>query len=61
MGFPRQEYWSGFPFLLPGNLPNLGIELASPALADGFLTTESQGKSHTTEQVPTSYRLFYTE
>ena len=60
MGFPRQEYWSGLPFLLPGNLPNLRIEPASPALADGFLTTESQGKSHTTQQVPTSY-LFYTE
>ena len=22
MGFPRQEYWSGFPFLCPGDLPN---------------------------------------
>ena len=21
MGFPRQEYWSGLPFLPPGNLP----------------------------------------
>ena len=31
MGFPRQEYWSGLPFPTPGNLPNPGIELASPA------------------------------
>ena len=27
MGFPRQEYWSGFPFPSPGDLPNPGIEL----------------------------------
>ena len=26
MGFPRQEYWSGLPFLSPGDLPNPGIE-----------------------------------
>ena len=41
--FPRQEYWSGLPFLSPGDLPDPGIEPASPAspaLAGGFLTTE---------------------
>ena len=32
MGFSRQEYWSGVPFPLPGDLPDTGIELASPAL-----------------------------
>ena len=26
MGFPRQEYRSGFPFPSPGDLPNPGIE-----------------------------------
>ena len=26
MGFSRQEYWSGLPFLPPGDLPNPGIE-----------------------------------
>ena len=30
MGFSRQEYWSGLPFLSPGDLPNPGIELGSP-------------------------------
>ena len=25
MGFSRQEYWSGLPFPLPGNLPDRGI------------------------------------
>ena len=31
MGFPRQEYSSGLPFPSLGNLPNSGIEPASPA------------------------------
>ena len=26
MGFPRPEYWSGFPFPSPGDLPDPGIE-----------------------------------
>ena len=32
MGFSRQEYCSGLPFPSPGDLPNPGIEPASPAL-----------------------------
>ena len=41
MGFPRQEYWNGLPFLPPGDHPNPGIEpesSTSPALAGGFFT-----------------------
>ena len=34
--FPGQEYWSGLPFLSPGNLP----KPASPALEGGFFTPE---------------------
>ena len=30
MGFPRQEHWSGWPFPSPGDLPDPGIEPASP-------------------------------
>ena len=30
--FPRQEYWSGLPFSSPGDLPDPGIKLGSPAL-----------------------------
>ena len=41
MGFHRQEYWSGLPFPFPGDLPDPRIEPISPALADGFLPTES--------------------
>ena len=47
MGFFRQEYWSGFPFPLPGDLPKPGIKPAFPApraLAGGFFTTEPPGK-----------------
>jgi len=43
-GFPRQEYWSGWPIPSPGDLPDPGMELTSPALAGGFLTTDPPGK-----------------
>ena len=44
MGFSRQEYWSGLPFPSPGDLPDPGIELRSPALEAGTLTSEPPGK-----------------
>ena len=44
MGFLRQEYLSGLPFPSPGDLLNLGIQPASPALAGRFFTTEPPGK-----------------
>ena len=43
MGFPRQEYWSGVPFPIPGDLPDPAIKSTSPVspvLAGGFFTTE---------------------
>ena len=43
MGFPRLKHWSGLPFPSPGNLPDPGIEPASPALAGRFFTTEPPG------------------
>ena len=39
MGFPRKEYWSELPFPFPGDLPNAGIKITSPALAGGYFTT----------------------
>ena len=30
IGFSREEYWSGLPFPSPGDLPDPGIESASP-------------------------------
>ena len=50
MGFSRQEYWSGLPFLPPGDLPNPGIEsafLVSPMLAGEFFTTSAAWKAQT--------------
>ena len=44
MEFPRQEHWSGLPFLSPGDLPDPGIKLESPALAGEFFTSEPPGK-----------------
>ena len=45
MGFSRQEYWSGLPCPPPGDLPNPGIEPASPAssaLQADFFTWEAK-------------------
>ena len=47
-GFSRQEYSSGLPFPSPGDLPNPGIDLASPvslALAGRFFTTSATWKA----------------
>ena len=44
MGFSRQEYWSGFPFPFPGDLPDPGIEPGSPALQADSLPTELAGE-----------------
>ena len=47
MGFSRQEYWSGLPFLSPGDLPSPGIESMSlhmsPALQVDSLPLSHQG------------------
>ena len=47
--FSRQEYWHRMSFSAPGDLPNPGIELASPvtpAVTGGFFTTAPPGKSY---------------
>ena len=36
MGVSWQEYWSGLPFLTPGDLPNPEMEPVSLELADRF-------------------------
>ena len=48
MEFSRQEYWSGLPRPLPGDLPDPGIEpasLDSLALAGGFFTTSATSEA----------------
>ena len=44
MGFSRQEYWSGLPCPVPGDLPDPGIEPESPALQADALPPEPPGK-----------------
>ena len=45
MEFSRpEEYWSGYSFPFPGDLPNPGIELESPELKVGSSPAELPGK-----------------
>ena len=44
MGFSRQEYWSGLPFLSLRDLLNPRIESTSSALQADSLPTELLGK-----------------
>ena len=44
MGFSRQEYWSGFAFTSPRDLPDSGIKPWSPALEADSLLTKPLGK-----------------
>ena len=49
MGFSRQDYWSGLPFLSPGDLFDPGIEpmsVMSPVLPGGFFTTSATWEAH---------------
>ena len=43
MKFPRQGYWSGLSFPLPGDLPDPGIEPESPAWHADSLRLSDQG------------------
>ena len=44
MGFSRQEYRSGLPFPLPGDLPDPGIKPESPSLQADSLLSDLPGK-----------------
>ena len=48
MEFSRPEYWSGWPFHSPGDLPSPGIEPGSPTLQADSLPAEPQGKPKNT-------------
>ena len=56
MGFLKQEYWSGLLFSSPGDLPNPGIELRSPALQADALPSEPQGKPTSSPEEETKDR-----
>ena len=46
--FSKQEYWRGLPFPSAGDLPDLGMELGSPALQADSLPSEVPEKSFRT-------------
>ena len=48
MEFSRPEYWSGWPFPSPGDLPNPGIEPRSSTLQVDSLPAEAPGKPKNT-------------
>ena len=50
--FSRREYWSGFSFPFPGNLPHPGIEPRSLALQEDSFPSGPPGKPIWSHQVP---------
>ena len=48
MGFSRQEYFSGLPFLSPRDIPDPGIKPTSPTLQADSLPSEPSGKPNKT-------------
>ena len=53
-GFSRQEYWSGLPCPLLGDLPNPAVKpasLMSPVLPGGFFTTSTTWEAHSNRYV----------
>ena len=66
MGFSRQEYWSGLPCPLPGDLPDPGIKptsLQSPTLGGVSLPLVPPGKPmqcNTTQQIKRNQLLIHT-
>ena len=48
MGFSRQEYWSGFSYSSPGDLPDPGFKRGSPVLQAKSLLSETLRNPDTT-------------
>ena len=46
MEFSGQEYWSGLPFLSPGDLADPGIEPGSPAMQAESFTVCATREAH---------------
>ena len=57
-GIFQQEYWSGWPFPTPGDVPRPGIEptsLVFPALAGRFFTNSATWEAYIHNYIPTLY------
>ena len=50
MEFSRPEYWSGYPFPSPRDLPNPGMESRSPTLQADSLPAEPPGEPKNTAE-----------
>ena len=59
MGLFRPEYWSGFPFPPPGDLPDPGSKPGSPALQADSLCLSHQGNPHHSLELKIPERLYY--
>ena len=58
MGFSRQEYWSGQPFLSPGDLPHPGIKPGSPHCRQSLsLLSEIQMELTTNSKAGTEWHV----
>ena len=56
MEFSRPEYWSGYPFPSPGDLPNSRIKPRSPTLqVDSLPLKHQKVKVKVTQSCPTLY------
>ena len=55
MEFFKQEYWSGWLFTSPGDLPDPWIEPGSPALQVDSLPSEPSGKRRFLDQTLFSF------
>ena len=61
MEFSRQEYWSGLPFLSPGDLPDPGIEPKSPTLQADALPSEPPKSLSRVQLFATPWTIQYME
>ena len=62
MAFFSQEYWCGFPFPPPGDLPNPGIKPRSPTLqADSLPSVPEKPKNNGEGRLPLLQGIFLTQ
>ena len=61
VGFPKQEYWDGFPSLSPRDFPNAGIKpqfLITFVLAASFFTASAKWEAHSNMYLLENIHLF---
>ena len=61
MDFSRQEYWIGWPFSAPREVPDPGIEPQSPALQADSLPSEPPGKPTKVEKFLNNHNVYQDE